>query len=566
MLEVITTQLKVMSGKAQPISDYKISNAIIFKNEPFSFQLVYSGEAVLTNISIEINSPLPTEAWRVDLVPISNSANDYNEAGYVTEGSGAVPDLLEPISLKPEIIQFPPVDPEALPALYFPKNEKNTLNATRGEQSVLVTVNPESIDLKPGKYTLEFALRELKLCTEKERAVLELEVLDAALPKQNFCVTNWMHIDCLCDFYGCEPYSERFYQIFKTFIHNMTRHRQNTLLIPAFTPELDVPIGDVRRNVQLVDIEKRDGKWYFNFDRLAYFLRVAVECGIEYFEHCHLFTQWGAKNAPTIYNTEGQQLFGWDTDASSEEYAQFLKEYLTAYISFARSEGYTDDMLIFHISDEPTDKMLDHYKKAYAIVCDILAPFKCIDALSHIEFYRMGLVKNPVAIIKNAEIFAKECDNDFWVYYTCGTYTKQCTNRLISNTPARTRVLGAQMYKYGASGFLHWGYNYYYDRLSYGFFDPKVNPCGYKQLPGASYLAYPEREGAVPSLREVYMREAFDDIRALQLYESLTSRNEALALLEDSLGRIDVHTIPEKNAMYRLNQEIKTAIKKRLVG
>ena len=37
--------------------------------------------------------------------------------------------------------------------------------------------------------------------------------------------------------------------------------------------------------------------------------------------------------------------------------------------------------------------------------------------------------------------------------------------RLISNTAARTRVLGVQMYALGAKGFLHWGYNFYNSQL-----------------------------------------------------------------------------------------------------
>ena len=124
-----------------------------------------------------------------------------------------------------------------------------------------------------------------------------------------------------------------------------------------------------------------------------------------------------------------------------------------------------------------------------------------------------GMVRVGTPVAK-ADEFDGECDN-FWLYYTCGTYAKLCTNRLITNTAARTRVLGLQMYNYKAAGFLQWGYNYYYDRMSEGWFDPKVDPDGYKLIPGCSYLCYPESDGAVPALREIHMREAFDDLRAL---------------------------------------------------
>ncbi len=557
MLNIITSQLKVIPGKVLPFDDFVISSALVLKNEPFSFQAIYSLDCRFQPITLEIDSELPLETHRIDCVPVVNAANDYGEPGYVTNAPGLVPDILKPRPPRADIISF---DGAEVPTR-IEENIDNNLNATKFSQAVLITVNPDGKMLKSGKYAVKIAMRELSELEILECAELEIEIIDAALPEQDFNVTNWFHVDCLCDFYDCEPYSDRFYEIFKTFLCNMAKHRQNTLLLPAFTPALDTPICGERRNVQLVDISRESGEWVFCFDRLAKFMRTADECGIKYFEHCHLFTQWGAEHAPAIYDTYGNRIFGWDTDASAEEYSDFIVKYLNAYIAFTRAEGYSDDRLIFHISDEPTSKILDSYTRAASIVAEILAPFKCVDALSEIEFYRKGLVRTPAASIENAEIFSKECDS-FWVYYTCGTYVKMCSNRLITNTAARTRVLGVQMYTYGASGFLHWGYNYFYDRMSQAFFDPKSNPCGYKMLPGCSYLAYPDKDGAVPSLREVHMREAFDDLRTLKLLKSLSCEESVSVLIKEKLGDVDVHLIPEKNVLYILSQDVKYEIKK----
>ncbi len=562
MLKIITTQLKVIPGMDMPVGDYEISSALIMKNEPFSFQLVYShnGDSFFQPVSIDVDSPLPAEAWRVDCVPITYAANDYGEPGYAASEPGLVPDLLEPRPLRPEISKY---DAAFDKALYLENGVEHTLNATRDMQSMLVTLNPEGIELDAGKYTVNITMRELSGLETTDIASLEIEVVDARLPEQDFYVTNWFHVDCLCDFYGCEPYSDRFYMIFKTFVRNMTHHRQNTLLLPAFTPALDTPIGGTRKNVQLVDIEKIDGRWSFDFTRLARFMRAASDGGIKFFEHCHLFSQWGATKTPNIYDVHGNRLFGWDTDASGKEYTEFIRAYLKAFVNFIHSEGYSDDSLIFHISDEPTDKMLESYRNAYNTVSDLLAPFKCIDALSEIDFYRRKLVKTPVANVSHMDVFSKECKS-FWVYYTCGTYVKMCTSRLITVSAPRTRALGAQMFKYRAEGFLHWGYNYYYDRMGTGIYDPKSNPCGYKQLPGSAHLAYPERNGAVPSLREVYMRESFDDIRTLKLYEQLSSREMAVELMERSLGEVNANLIPEGNSMYSFSQTLKASIKQLL--
>lgn len=73
------------------------------------------------------------------------------------------------------------------------------------------------------------------------------------------------------------------------------------------------------------------------------FLELCLDCGIEYFEHSHLFTQWGAEHAPKIIvreNGEDKKLFGWHTDAASDEYKDFLHAYLTALKDFIKENGY----------------------------------------------------------------------------------------------------------------------------------------------------------------------------------------------------------------------------------
>ncbi len=557
MFKIITSQLKVVPGKEQSIEDYELSSAMMFKNEAYSFQVVYSADALFQPVTLEIDSPLPAESHRVDLVPISHAANEYNEPGYVISEPGAVPDLLLPRPLKAEIRTR-----EAFAGynIYVEENVKNTLNATREMQSVLVTLNPDGKEIAPGKYTVKITMRELAELKESVSESLEIEVMDVLLPKSDVCVTSWFHVDCLCDYYGCEPYSDRFYEIFRTFVRNMTRHGQNTLLTPAFTPALDTPVGDERRNVQLVDVDFKDGKWSFDFERLAYFMKTAAECGIKYFEHSHFFSQWGAASTPNIYDRDGKKIFGWGTDATSPDYTEFIRAYIKAFIDFARGEGYSDSQLLFHISDEPEQEMLEGYKKAAGSVSDLLENFRCIDALSNIDFYQMGLCKNPVAATKVADDFYGKCDS-LWLYYTGAPSSEMCSNRLITNTPGRTRILGAQLYHYRAQGFLQWGYNYYYDRMSQGVVEPKSNPCGYKNIPGCSFLAYPEREGAVPSFREIHMRECFDDLRALKLYESLTSFEETEKFMEQSLGHVDIKFIPEGNKMHEFSQALKQAIK-----
>lgn len=69
----------------------------------------------------------------------------------------------------------------------------------------------------------------------------------------------------------------------------------NMNLTPIFTPPLDTEIGSERPTVQLVGISKDESGYTFDFEKLKKWINMALECGIEYFEMAHLFSQWGAK-------------------------------------------------------------------------------------------------------------------------------------------------------------------------------------------------------------------------------------------------------------------------------
>ena len=153
-------------------------------------------------------------------------------------------------------------------------------------------------------------------------------------------------------------------------------------------------------------------------------------------------------------------------------------------------------------------------------------------------------------------------DRQYWLYYTGGP-NGNLPNRGLTQPYWKIRELGLMLYRYGANGFLHWGYNFYYDRLSQGLFSPITAPCGYKQMPGPSYLVYPAMDGGVmPSIREKEMRAAFCDLRALWLAEERFGRNAVMAFTEKRLGTVDVRMEMAAEALWNwrdaLNEWIAT--------
>lgn len=565
LLKIVSSQYKHLPGRdINVINPRTISCGSMLKNDMYSFQALYRAPEAspCLAVSVSAETELPIAAWRVDYVPLTSSANPYGDAGYESDQPGLYPDILMPRPAAPEIVR----QKTAWGYTYFESGTDSLLNAVSDFQSVWFTVNPDSMELEAGTYTICVKLISLADGTVLASETLSIEIISVLLPEHTTYYTNWFHVDCLCDLFDTEPYSDIFYCIFDDYLRNMTRHRQNTLLLPAFTPPLDTPIGMERRNVQLVDIQKTGEGWSFGFGKMQKFVRHAISGGIRYFEHCHLFSQWGAKNAPNIYDISGNRIFGYDTDASGEEYRTFLRAYLKAFLSFAKEEGIAEHLL-FHLSDEPTVSQLDSYREAHDCVSDLLEGQIIADAMSDLKFYEESLVDHPIFFISHADASEGNCST-LWLYYT-GSTAPYCTNRLISNTCARTRVLGLQLYRYKALGFLHWAYNFYYDRLSTGCYDPKSAPNAYKMLPGVTFLAYPvlgRGTHVVPSIREKLMAEAFDDLRALTLLETRIGREAVLELCEHRLGTISWRTIPEEDALISLREEINRRIRDTFPG
>jgi hypothetical protein len=108
---------------------------------------------------------------------------------------------------------------------------------------------------------------------------------------------------------------------------------------------------------------------------------------------------------------------------------------------------------------------------------------------------------------------------------------------MFSQPSQRNRVLGVLLYKYEAKGFLQWGHNFWYSQYSKYPIDPyKVTDADGAFPSGDAFVVYPGKDGnPLNSLRHLVFNDAFQDLRALKLLESLTSRKYVLTLIEQGL-------------------------------
>ena len=555
-LELITPE----GGSSAP----ELKRWTICKNEPFSFQLAYKildgPDAEKTpdelHFNIQVAGCPDIRLYHVNCVPVMHNFSLIKPE----QPSGMYPDILIPTILHQTTSGSSVVR-------CIEDDEHSSLAAYKDSwQQVWFIVNEDGWVMPAGTYTISIELVDITGNKVGESSII-LEVLDVELPEQSLYYTNWFHNDCLADFYDLSVFSDEYFAVMKDFMHAAAINGMNMVLLPAFTPPLDTAVGEERMTVQLVGVTKEAGHYSFDFSLMKRYIDVARQAGIHAFEHSHLFTQWGAAHAPKIMaevDGKTQRIFGWETDAAGEDYQAFLRAYIPAVRAFLRREG-LEATTLFHISDEPDDHNFETYQRACAVAQDLLEGCTVGDALDDYKYYESGLVQTPIARTTKASSFIGKCDR-LWIYYTGAECYDGLSNRLIQLPRERNRALGWQLYWAKAKGFLHWGYNFYYGRLSHGLYDPALDPCCGWAYAGTSYSVYPGKgKKPLQSIHQKIFADALTDVRALQLLENLAGRAECEKLIREHLGEPDFFNTPDDpeslmNFRKAVNDKIKSYI------
>lgn len=536
--KIVSSMCKVFPGGEQ-VKELEEKRLTGLKGETLSCQIAYYwGGDRKERGSVTVLSPIEDKVHvrMVDLVPCEYPCHMKRDDGYLATEPGMYPDRLSEV-----------------PGLGFP--------LVSGQWRCLwIDVEPDDT-VGAGEYPVKIRLsKDGEVLCEPE---LTCEVLDARLPKLPIPYTEWFHSDCLADYYHVEVFSDRYWEIVEAFMRSAAKHKCNMLLTPVFTPPLDTAIGGERRTVQLVGVTVSEGKYVFEFGNLRKWVRMALDCGIEYFEISHLFSQWGAKAAPKVMAVKDgsyRQIFGWDTDSAGEEYRDFLHQFLTALRAELKEMG-IDGRTYFHISDEPEKEHMENFRNAWESVAKDLEGFQVIDALSDHGFYKEGLVRQPVCAVNHIKPFLEDRPEKLWGYY-CTAQCVDVTNRFIVLPGCRTRILGVQLYKYRLDGFLHWGYNFYNSEHSLYPIDPyRCTDAGGAFPSGDPFLVYPGKDGCPEgSMRQMLMDEAMSDYCAFLALEKLAGREKVLELIDEEKVTFDEYP-QDESYLIKLRRKVNQAIK-----
>lgn len=512
---------------------------VAFRGQTVSFQIAvlppsmrWPADVAELEATVEAPEHAGAQLHAVELVPVELPAPVDPDGGYLRTSPGLFPDLLRPL---PEG-RFRPVS-EQWRSLWV--TVRIAAEAPAGSAPVHVRIRTRAE--QPG---------ESGTLIGEHR--LEVSVVPVRLPQMRIPVTHWFHLDGLAHHYADEVFSEGHWESIDRFLAAYVEVGGNTVLTPVWTPPIDTAIDHHRLPTQLLGIREDAPQQYtFDFTDLHRWIGLCRSHGIRWLEIPHLFTQWGARATPAVYveTPSGvEQRFGWDVPATDPTYRTFLEQLIPVLRSELDTAWGTD--VIFHISDEPTTENLEYYSAAKAVVADLLDGARVIDAISDVELYESGAVAEPVVATNHAGPFLDRNVSPMWLYY-CVAQDIKVANRFISLPSPRNRVLGQQLFREQADGFLHWGFNFYNTVRSLAPLNPFQDTCaGGGFYGGDAFLVYPGQDRSPwPSIRSRVLAEAMDDYRVLQLLEDLTDRGTALAALGSE--RVELQDYPTSADHYR---------------
>lgn len=469
------------------------SVADVARGERFSFQVALRHEGA-EPLSVRVASSAPvgwrTRIRRVGYVPIRHLNTETPDSEI--EGRGAIPGYGPDPLFDEDRLMLPPGETHAFWITVTPN-----ARARAGRQEIGLRIEPEQGRVREHRVGFEAFPLRLK-------------------PRRDFSITHWFYLDALIDWYRTDLFDSRFWDLLPAYLRNLVEHGQDTLYVPTFTPPLD----GVKRPTQLLKVARKpDGGYRFDWTDVRRFVRAARACGIRKFEWCHLFTQWGAREAIRVYEGQGAEealLWPDGTGATSETYRQFLGAYLPSLRRFLTREGLMDSSF-FHVSDEPHGDQIVDYRKARAVLTELAPWMPVMDALSDIEYGRSELTDIPVPSIRSALDFHRE-GIPSWCYYCCGPRGAYL-NRLTDTPLAKIAMHGFMFYRWPFAGFLHWGANYWYERGTRTLADPfQVQDAGAwpNWAFGDPFVIYPGEDGPIDSIRWEVFGESLQTYALLQ--------------------------------------------------
>ena len=517
-----------------------------FRGEHCAYQIALSSE-IKYKLKVETETALSecVSIYAVENAVLDNPLYGYSaDDDYITTEKCSMPDILNPL------------------------NDKKDIILVNGTTNLWVDINIPK-DLEPGVYSVTIKFKNLTCCDKLSIGLaltMKINVLNSVISQQNTIATQWFHTDCVASVHNVEIYSEEHWTLIDKYMKMATDNGLNMILTPIFDLTLDRSFGISRPNIQLVDILFDNNGYKFDFSKLRRWISLCKKNNFKYYELSHFFSQHGLKyTASVAVNMQGEKSypFGWNAKSDSEKYAEFLKLFIPKLMEVLEDEK-IKDVTYFHISDEPQIGNFEKYKYAHDLIRPLIGDCKILEAISNYEFYAKGLIDVPAVCEMPCYLkgFLENKTENMYIY--CSNICSiNVPNRFLSMPSHRNRALGIIMYKFGIKGFLHWGYNFYYNAGSEYAINPYLTTSGDRAYPsGDPFSVYPGENKPLCTMRMKVFKDALQDIQLCEMLEKYLGKAEVVKLIEEMAGmEITFEEYPRNCEFYdSLNRKVKETI------
>ena len=390
-------------------------------------------------------------------------------------------------------------------------------------------------DARPGLYRSAVVVRQGG--REIGRCGFRLRVAAAEVPSERTLrVTNWFRVDDrhARQFWDAPQFSEKWWKLVANLARVMADYRQSVVL----TPTLD-----------LVELLPGDQP-RFAFDRFDRWVETFQRAGaIGFVEGEHLVGRAGGYDEPLVVPVllrEGEKARKAELPFEDARVQPFLDAFLPALNRHLEEKGWKAAYLQ-HVLDEPHGEEPAAYARVAALVRKHLPGVPTIDAIdahdvpealreaSDVWVPQLGRFDDQLALLAERQ----RAGHEVW-FYTCLFPRGRYMNRLMDLPLIKTRLLHWLDYRYGLTGFLHWGWNFWGPEPAKD--TQPVIDLNQTLLPsGDAFIVYPDRArlSVLPSIRLEAMRAGIEDYEMLV---ALSRRDRAAA---DALAREAVATFTD---------------------
>lgn len=337
---------------------------------------------------------------------------------------------------------------------------------------------------------------------------IKIIVYPVDLTSTSLLVTNWFFDDKLeqCNNNNpVEPFSERYWELVEKLVKTMTAYRQNVAWIDPLA---------------LTQCTKEDTLWKFNFDHFNRMARLLIGTGsmkrLEGKQIATRETNWTSRFVMQLPVTSDSMV---KLPLTDNQVTDFYSSFIPALRKNLESNGW-DKIYMQHIADEPITENRQSYKEISAFIKSLWPEVKVIEAchsndlVGSVDVWvpQMNFLEEDFEFYKSRQ----ESGEEVW-YYTCLAPQGEYANRFLELPLIKTRLLHWVNFRYGITGYLHWGFNYW-NKEPWNETSGIITESGNILPGGDSWIVYPAFDKIYSSVRLEAMRDGIADYELLNKY------------------------------------------------